>query len=148
MDEQARVSDLGDQLFRITRRLRHASARATEPLGLSPHQVRALHVVGRADGARLSDIAERLRVAPRSATDVVDALEEKGLAVRSPDPKDRRALLVQLTDQGQEVLKHAIALRGRIHTTAFSVLTNVEREQLAALLAKVEAAAPQGPMQH
>ena len=35
---------------------------------------------------RPSVLAERLRIAPRSATEVVDALEARGLVERGPDP--------------------------------------------------------------
>ena len=43
---------------------------------------------------RPSVLAERLHIAARSATEVVDALEERGLVERGPDPDDRRATLV------------------------------------------------------
>ncbi len=134
---------VGDLIFRITRRLRHASAEVIEPLGLNPHQVRALHVMLRSseEGARPSTIAERLHVAPRSATDVIDALVSKGMATRVPDPEDRRAVRIHLTDEGRDVLVHADAARDRIHAQAFGVLTEPERAQLVALLRKVDDAA-------
>jgi DNA-binding MarR family transcriptional regulator len=40
---------------------------------------------------RLSELSEHLHIAPRSATEVVDALESRGLVRRRPDPDDRRA---------------------------------------------------------
>ncbi|MDD0859754.1 MarR family transcriptional regulator [Arthrobacter alpinus] len=43
-----------------------------------------------AGDVRLKDLAERLRIAPRSATEVVDQLEAKGLVRREADPSDRR----------------------------------------------------------
>ena len=52
---------------------------------------------------RLSELSEQLRIAPRSTTEVVDALQEHGLVRREPDPHDRRATLVRLTDRGTEV---------------------------------------------
>ena len=134
---------VGDLIFRITRRLRHASAEVTEPLGLNPHQVRALHVMLRSseEGARPTTIAERLHVAPRSATDVIDALVSKGLATRVPDPADRRAVRIHLTDEGREALTRADVARDGIHAQAFGVLTELERTQLVALLRKVDDAA-------
>ncbi len=134
---------VGDLIFRVTRRLRHASAEVTEPLGLNPHQVRALHVMLRSseEGARPTTIAERLHVAPRSATDVIDALVSKGLATRVPDPSDRRAVRIHLTDDGRVVLAHADEARDRVHAEAFRVLTEAERAQLVALLRKVDEAA-------
>lgn len=140
---------VGDLIFRITRRLRHASAEVIEPLGLNPHQVRALHVMLRSseEGARSTTIAERLHVAPRSATDVIDALVSKGLATRVPDPADRRAVRIHLTNDGRDALAHADAARDRIHTQAFGILTEPERAQLVALLRKVDDAAtdPRNP---
>ena len=38
------------------------------------------------DGVRLSDLAEALRIAPRSATEVADGLQERGLVERTPGP--------------------------------------------------------------
>ena len=145
--ESAEASDVepsvGDLIFRITRRLRHASAEVTEPLGLNPHQVRALHVMLRSseDGARPTTIAERLHVAPRAATDVIDALVSKGLATRVPDPSDRRAVRIHLTDQGRDALAHADAARERVYVEAFGVLSEAERTHLMALLRKVDDAA-------
>lgn len=140
---------VGDLIFRITRRLRHASAEVTEPLGLNPHQVRALHVMLRSseEGARPTTIAERLHVAPRSATDVIDALVSKGLATRVPDPADRRAVRIHLTNEGREALTRADVARDRIHAQAFGILTEQERTQLVALLRKVDDAAidPRNP---
>ena len=49
---------------------------------------------------RLSELSDRLHIAPRSATEVVDALEARGLVERRPDPSDRRATLVELTEHG------------------------------------------------
>jgi DNA-binding MarR family transcriptional regulator len=134
---------VGDLIFRITRRLRHSSAEVTEPLGLNPHQVRALHVMLRSsqEGARPTTIAERLHVAPRSATDVIDALVSKGLATRVPDPEDRRAVRIHLTNEGREALVHADAARELIHAQTFGILTEQERTQLVALLRKVDDAA-------
>lgn len=132
-------SALSDQLFRVTRRLRQASAAATEPLGVSPHQVRAMHVLLRLDGARLSDLADRLRIAPRSATEVVDGLEAKGWVTRSPDPSDRRAVRAELTQAGRELLTDADRARGAVHARLLEVLTPEEQAQLGALLGKLEA---------
>src|SRR5699024_10014861 len=53
---------------------------------------------------RLSDLARRLRIAPRSATEVVDALCERGLVEREPSSTDRRATSLVLTAKGRGIL--------------------------------------------
>ncbi|HSN44099.1 MAG TPA: MarR family transcriptional regulator [Propionibacteriaceae bacterium] len=125
---------LADLVLRLSRTLRIEFAHACEPLGLNPHQVRALYVIAGSDGARLNVLAERLRVAPRSATDVVDALEAKGLVERTPDPDDRRATLVRLTPEGATLHEQAHRIRESVHEQAFSVLSSAEQAELRRLL--------------
>lgn len=87
------------------RALRRRFAIALERYDVTPAQSRALRVVGQHPEARLSQLADALRIAPRSATEVVDALEERGLVRRIPDPSDRRATCVDLTNDGRRVLR-------------------------------------------
>lgn len=92
-------------------------------------------------GLRLGALAEWLHIAPRSATEVVDGLEELGLVERTPDPADRRAVLVALTDQGRTVAREIRAARKAQTETILDVLSEQDRAQLrSSLLALLEAA--------
>src|SRR3712207_7275382 len=82
---------LGELLVRATRGQRRRWREALAPWDLSPHHVRALRVVTDRSGARLSQLAEAPHIAPRSATEVADALQARGLVERTPEPTDRRA---------------------------------------------------------
>lgn len=93
----------GDLLMAAARALRRGFVAAMEAYDVTPGQSRALHVLVDHGPARPSEIAEALRIAPRSATEVVDALEARGLAVREPDPADRRATRVVPTDEGRRL---------------------------------------------
>ena len=104
-------TDLGDLVMRVARALRHRGAQAMAPWDLAPHHARALRVVGRHDGIRPGELAGHLRVAPRSVTDVVDALEERGLLERRPDPADRRATVLALTASGRALVAEVDAAR-------------------------------------
>src|SRR4051794_35954041 len=95
---------LGDLLMHVARLQRRRWRDALAPWDLVPSQARALRVVTQREAARLSDLAEALRIAPRSATEVVDALEERGLVARTPDPGDRRAVLIRATPQGMRIV--------------------------------------------
>ena len=75
----------------------------------------------RAGPQRLGELAEHLRIVPRSATEVVDALAERGLVERKPDPADRRATLVALTSEGEEV---ATAIRAARKSGAGSLFAS------------------------
>jgi DNA-binding MarR family transcriptional regulator len=90
--------ELADLLLRAARALRHGHKEALGPLGLAPSHARALRVILRADTPlRMTDIADRLGIVPRSATTLVDALETVGLVQRVEDPDSRRSVLVRPT---------------------------------------------------
>jgi DNA-binding MarR family transcriptional regulator len=86
---------------------------------------------------RLSELSDHLRIAPRSATEVVDALESRGLVLRRPDPGDRRATLVEVTGHGAEVLDAIRAARGTEAERVFGRLSPADRAHLARILRKL-----------
>lgn len=95
------VDETADLLMAAARTLRRRFGDATARWGVTPSQARALRMVLAADEPmRLSALAERLRIVPRSATEVIDGLELHGLVVRQPDPADRRAVCVVATEEG------------------------------------------------
>jgi DNA-binding MarR family transcriptional regulator len=147
MDRRADESSgdrLGDLLHRSVRAMRHEWAVPLSSWDISPHQSRALRVIG--DGSRgvprLSEIAERLHIAPRSATEVVDGLEALGLVERVPDATDRRATGVRATVKGQQLQAAIRAAREEVDEEFFGRLTAVEQADLAHLLRKLIEAKP------
>jgi DNA-binding MarR family transcriptional regulator len=56
---------------------------------------------------RMSDIAEKLVLSRGGTTKVIDRLEELGHVTRHPDPDDRRATLVEITDSGRQARSDA-----------------------------------------
>jgi DNA-binding MarR family transcriptional regulator len=54
----------------------------------------------RAEGARVTEMAERANITPQAMGQLVDDLEQFGYVTRQPDPRDKRAKLVLLTDRG------------------------------------------------
>jgi DNA-binding MarR family transcriptional regulator len=53
----------------------------------------------------MGELAEMLDVSPRTVTGLVDNLERDGLVRRVDDPKDRRSVYAELTEQGRKRLK-------------------------------------------
>jgi DNA-binding MarR family transcriptional regulator len=131
---------LADQLTGLIRRLRRAQADRLKPLGLTPAQERALRMIARSsEPLRITELAERLGIVPRSVTTVIDALEEAGLARREVDPRNRRAILLQLTEHGAAVRDELRDARQRAAEELFAPLTEPERESLASLLTRLGA---------
>ncbi|XVU20731.1 MarR family winged helix-turn-helix transcriptional regulator [Actinoplanes sp. CA-054009] len=128
---------LSEAFWAVARRLRHRTKVALEPWDLSPSQGRAMNVLARHGDLRLSSLAEHLRIAPRSATEVVDDLQQRGLVERRPDPADRRAVLVTLTPHGTAVNTEIQAARQAASAWLFAALDPADRQDLSRVLEKL-----------
>jgi DNA-binding MarR family transcriptional regulator len=131
-DDDAEV--LGELLVRVTRGQRRRWREALTPWDLSPHHVRALRVVTDRFGTRLSELADALRIAPRSATEVADALQARGLVERTSDPTDRRAVVLTPTEEGRRVQAEIAAARAADNRDLFARLDADDRATLARIL--------------
>src|SRR6516225_6855322 len=124
-------AQLADLLQRLMKRLRHAQAEQLAPLGLTPAQERALRMITRSEEPpRMAEIAGRLGIAPRSLTTVIDALEEAGLVRREIDPRNRRAILLHLTERGTAVRDDLREARRRAAEDLFAPLSAQDRTAL------------------
>ena len=132
-------AQLADLLHRVTKRFRRAQAEHLSPLGLTPAQERALRVLTRSpEPLRMTELAARLGIVPRSVTTVVDALETAGLVRREIDPANRRAILLHLTSQGLAVRDELRAARRRAAEDLFAPLPPADRTALGELLNKID----------
>jgi DNA-binding MarR family transcriptional regulator len=72
----------------------------------------------------------------------LDKLEDAGLITREPDPNDRRGTLIALTDKGRELIDGVTGAHLANEARLLAALTAEEREQLAALLRKLNLGLP------
>ena len=96
---------LPEAFWSVARQLRDISQETLAPWDINPSQLRALRVLARRGVMRLSELSDRLHIAARSATEVIDALQARGLVERRPDPDDRRAKRLFLTSAARPLLK-------------------------------------------
>ncbi|WP_327151895.1 MarR family winged helix-turn-helix transcriptional regulator [Nocardia sp. NBC_01329] len=86
--------------------LRHR-ARAAEllaPLGLSTGQEALLLQLSHSGATIQAQLSNALGCEPPSVTVMIRKLEAKGLVRRGPSPMDKRATLVELTDDGRTLV--------------------------------------------
>jgi DNA-binding MarR family transcriptional regulator len=129
--------DLSELFWRVARQLRHGGKDTLERWDVTPGQARALGVLTRHGLMRLSELSDHLRIAPRSTTEVVDALEAAGLVERRPDPHDRRATLVAVTDRGAQVATDIHAARHAAAARYFGTLDAADRAALIRILRRL-----------
>lgn len=107
-------------------------ARAREQ-GLTVQQARLLFVVVE-QPTNMLGLGSVARLSKSTMTSLVDRMQELGLLVRTPDPADRRRLVVSATDKGVAATK-AFERGMRDSVTALTnSLNEVERTALARLL--------------
>jgi DNA-binding MarR family transcriptional regulator len=128
---------LSEALTAVARQLREKSAETLAPWDITPAHLRALRTLARHQPMRLSELSERLQIAPRTATEVVDALQARGLVGRRADPADRRAILVEVTERGAGLLAEIRATRGTEAGRIFGRLGPADRAQLARILSEL-----------
>ena len=84
-----------------------------------------------------TQLYNRLLVTSGGMTGRIDRLEKLGLLCRLPDPQDRRSILVQLTENGHELIQAAGQTHFHIMERLTEGLTSEERQCLAGLLRKL-----------
>ncbi|TMS52313.1 MarR family transcriptional regulator [Mycobacterium sp. DBP42] len=120
------------QLERATRGLLALNVIALEHfekrIGLS--SLRALQSLGRIGPCLVSALAQDLQVAVSTASRLADRLAEAGLITRSVYPQNRRATLLDLTDDGRAILDDLVAYRVELFEGVTTALGRVERNNL------------------
>ena len=137
MTEPAAEESLSDLFGAVARGLRRRTRVALEPLGVTPSLSRALSVLSELAPVRISALADRLHIAPRTATELIDDLEHRGLVVRRPDPGDRRAVLVEPTLAGERATGEIRAARDAAGQRFFAALDAADRRDLARILRRL-----------
>lgn len=125
---------LSELFWGVARRLRHQTRQTLSPWDVTPSQSRALNVLMRHGVLRLSELSDHLHIAPRSTTEVVDDLQQRGLVERRPDPADRRATLVALTGAGAEAGRAIAEARQAEAERFFGALSPADRADLGRIL--------------
>ncbi|MGE4219681.1 MAG: MarR family winged helix-turn-helix transcriptional regulator, partial [Alphaproteobacteria bacterium] len=113
-----RESSIGFLINDVARLLRRNLNRRAQALGLSQAQWRALAYLSVQEGINQVGLADSLEVQPITLARLLDRLQEAGLIERRPDPDDRRAFRLFLTDKAQPLLDHMWSLAVETRTEA------------------------------
>ncbi|MER6131663.1 MarR family transcriptional regulator [Streptomyces sp. NPDC001815] len=125
------------RVFRLSRAMGDRMEKSYARLGISRGEFDALATLRRS-GAPFSlsprQLSASLMLTTGGMTGRLDKLERAGLVRRSPDPHDRRALQVTLTDKGLALVDEAVGAGLAVQTEALSALDDEQAGQLADLL--------------
>ncbi|UFH51253.1 MarR family winged helix-turn-helix transcriptional regulator [Pseudomonas sp. KNUC1026] len=107
---------------------------------LRPAELTALAIIQDEPGLMQAELARQLAIDPPQLVPLLNKLEKRGLAERVRAQQDKRAYGVFLTAEGQALLEPLKALAAQSDLAATAPLTDSEREQLLALLHKIDTA--------
>ncbi|HET6248217.1 MAG TPA: MarR family transcriptional regulator [Tepidisphaeraceae bacterium] len=119
-------------------KLQHRVEEMLVPYGLALSQFEALAKVGMNPGVIQQDLVKYLLVTKGNVGALVDRLEQSGLVERRPDPSDRRANRLCLTESGTAMVKEIFDKHRVLVREMFSPLGSSQRKTLRLLLKELE----------
>ncbi|HEV8559715.1 MAG TPA: MarR family transcriptional regulator [Actinophytocola sp.] len=123
----------GSLLSKVSRELTTAVERELAPLGVTAQQA-ALILYAAPAASRPNELAAEVGTDTAGMTRLLDRLESKGLLTRGPHPKDRRAVVVELTPDGHALVPQIAPCFGRVTTRLLDGFNAPEIKQLNGLL--------------
>jgi MarR family transcriptional regulator, transcriptional regulator for hemolysin len=118
---------------------RRFNQRALLFLGLNSSQCRILAYLARHEGINQAGLADLLEIKPMTLVRQIDRMEADGWVERHPDPDDRRARRLVLTEKARPILVRILDLSTEIRREAFVNLSEEEGRHLIDLLRQVHA---------
>ena len=106
-------------------------------LNLSPGQFGVLTVIDSNPGLRQSEVCSALGIQKTNFVAVVNAFEQRGIAIRKSAAGDRRSYALHLTAEGKALLRRAQAAQARHEARLNARLGERGRAQLLGLLEKL-----------
>ena len=118
---------------------RRFNQRALLFLGLTRAQCKVLGYLARNEGINQAGLADLLEIKPMTLVRQIDRMEEDGWIERRPQPGDRRARRLVLTDKARPILARILDLSNEVRAESFAGLAKDEGKQLIELLRRVHA---------
>jgi DNA-binding MarR family transcriptional regulator len=128
------------RISRIGLHVAHQQEEAFGRFGLNRGEVgvlAALRVAGPKRQLSPTRLFKGLMLSSAGITSRLDRLERRGYVKRTRHPEDRRSVLVELTEAGEEVLDQAVGANTGREKELLANLTKQEQQALAGLLKKL-----------
>jgi DNA-binding MarR family transcriptional regulator len=138
--------EVGQAYFELYHHLHRLVDQTMSSAGLSLARAKVLMRLSEGGPMNQATLAGLLGFAPRSVTDVVDALERDGMVARTEDKHDRRARIVALTPAGHDAFAIAELTKRKAMDEIFGSLSARERASLVALLTTIRTNLPSGAL--
>lgn len=86
---------------------------------VKPAYLGVLMTLWRQDGLKVNELGRRAGLEPSTMTGLLDRMERDNMLYRAPDPSDRRAQLIYLTNAGRKVKGPVLDVVDQVLSTVF-----------------------------
>lgn len=104
---------------------------------LSVQEMKAIEFLGRLGASKMRDLADYLKLAVSSTTALVDNLEAKNAVKRERSRKDRRVIMLELTEEGRRDYQTAMDTYRGFCQQILGQLKSEEQSNLLELFDKI-----------
>ena len=104
-NKQSVIDNIMDNIRRVFQILNEKSQRIKQETGLTGPQLWAIRVIHKHGPINVSDIAKRMYLHQTTVLGIIDRLEASGLVSRNRSKDDRRIIWVELTQNGNKLVK-------------------------------------------
>jgi MarR family transcriptional regulator, organic hydroperoxide resistance regulator len=125
---------------RVYNRLERRFGQALGAHGLTLSQFDVLATLWHGEGITQQELAERLLVTKGNVVGLIDRVGAAGWVERRPDPEDRRANRLYLTDAGRKILSAVFPCHAADIQQTFGRFTEAELRQMHQWLERLESA--------
>lgn len=108
--------------------LQRTSQRMESQIGVTAPQRMVVRIVGRFPGISAGELAEILHTHPSTVTGLLKRLASKKVITRKADPKDRRRVLIGLTDKGRGI---DVETEGSVEAAIVAAFSQVDPKAIA-----------------
>ena len=122
--------NIGFLIADVSRHIRRAFDAEARAIGVTRPQWRVLTMLSRNEGISQGALADLLELEPMTLCRMVDRLAEAGLVERRPNPADRRAWRLHLTEGAQPLLTR---LRGLADNLFADALGDIAQSRIEAM---------------
>ncbi len=135
------TEDLSAEVLHLLRQIMRLfdlrSKQLAKQFGLTGPQLVVLRELAACEGVPIGTLANKVSLSQATITDIADRLERRGLVRRARSDRDRRRVMLQITDRGIEVMQNKPTVLRDEFLKQFATLERWEQLQILAALQRI-----------
>ncbi|MBR2568889.1 MAG: MarR family transcriptional regulator [Paenibacillus sp.] len=104
---------------------------------MSMNQFRLLCILRKQGSTQVNELAEKLGVTAGAITGMADKLMDRGRVVRTRISTDRRAVLLEITEEGNRCVDTLVEKQGEMLAALFGTLSSEDMEHLQRIFSEM-----------